>query len=273
VKNASDLACAICRSASLSLFCIFHLHFELCIRAIHQASPEATDLEFRLRVCLFDIDGTLVSTGGAGKAAMDVALLEEFGVRKPIVPGSMSGRTDRGIAREQFALHGIDDSPENWRRLIAAYLRHLPRHLQERPGSVLPGILEVLTILSRAEVSLGLLTGNVPDGARIKLTHYRLMDYFAFGSYGDRHLTRDEIAHEALRLSRAHWRADCCGDDLLVIGDTPLDVQCARAIGAPVVAVATGVHSCAELAATRPDVLLSDLSDPRPLLALAGLPC
>jgi phosphoglycolate phosphatase-like HAD superfamily hydrolase len=224
-----------------------------------------------LRACLFDIDGTLVSTGGAGKAAMDAALAEEFGILEPIAPGSMSGRTDRGIARDQFALHGIEDTPENWRRLIEAYVRHLPRHLEERPGTVLPGIFDVLDVLRRASVSLALLTGNVPDGARIKLTHYRLMHYFTFGSYGDRHLTRDEIAHQALALAREHLHPQCCGEELLVIGDTPLDVQCARAIGARVVAVATGTHSYDELAATQPDVLLADLRSPRPLLELLGL--
>ncbi len=202
---------------------------------------------------------------------MDAALAEAFGISRPIVPGSMSGRTDRGIARDQFALHGIDNTPENWRRLIDGYVRNLPRYLQERPGTVLPGICKVLEILRETEVSLGLLTGNVPDGARIKLTHYRLMHYFTFGSYGDRHLTRDEIAHEALRLAREHVHPDCCGEELLVIGDTPLDVQCARAIGARVVAVATGIHSYEELAATKPDVLLADLSDPRPLLELVGV--
>ncbi len=202
---------------------------------------------------------------------MDAALAEAFGIVRPIVPGSMSGRTDRGIARDQFALHGIDDTPENWRRLIDGYVRHLPRYLQERPGTVLPGICDVLDRLSRASVSLGLLTGNVPEGARIKLSHYRLMHYFTFGSYGDRHLTRDEIAHEALRLARHHLHPECCGAELLVIGDTPLDVQCARAIGARVVAVATGTHSYDELSATKPDVLLTDLADPRPLLELVGL--
>jgi phosphoglycolate phosphatase-like HAD superfamily hydrolase len=136
---------------------------------------------------------------------------------------------------------------------------------------VLPGIFQVLNMLREAQAPLGLLTGNVPDGARIKLTHYRLMHYFGFGSYGDQHLTRDEIAHEALRLSRECWKHDCRGDDLVVIGDTPLDVQCARAIGALVVAVATGIHSYDELAATGPDALVADLSDPRPVFELVGL--
>ncbi len=95
---------------------------------------------------------------------MDAALAEAFGVSRPILPGSMSGRTDRGIAREQFALHGIDDSPQNWQRLIDGYVRHLPRYLEERPGTVLPGICEVLDRLRGASVSLALLTGNVPEG-------------------------------------------------------------------------------------------------------------
>jgi len=202
---------------------------------------------------------------------MDAALAEEFGITKPITPGRMSGRTDRGIAREQFALHGIADTPDNWQRLIDAYLRHLPQFLRELPGTVLPGIFHVLDVLRETQVSLGLLTGNIPEGARLKLTHYQLMHYFAFGSYGDRHLSRDEIAHEALCLARQCVHAECCGADLLVVGDTPLDVQCARAVGARVVAVATGTHSYQELAATGPDLLLADLTDPGPLLGLLGL--
>jgi phosphoglycolate phosphatase len=223
-----------------------------------------------MRVCLFDIDGTLISTAGAGKAAMDAALLEEFGIEKPIVPGSMSGRTDRGIARDQFLLHGIEDTEENWQRLVTAYVENLPRFLVLRSGKVLPGIQPALEHLSGSEVAVGLLTGNVPDGARIKLTHYRLFHHFSFGSFGDRHLTRDEIAHEALTITRQRLGETVAGEDILVIGDTPLDVQCARAIGAQVVAVATGVHSRQELADTRPDVLLDDLADPAPLWRMLG---
>lgn len=218
-----------------------------------------------MRVCLFDIDGTLISTAGAGKAAMDAALLAEFGIEKPILPGSMSGRTDRGIARDQFLLHGIEDTAENWQRLMAAYVGNLPRFLVLRGGKVLPGIQEVLEHLSQTDVAVGLLTGNVPDGARIKLAYYRLFDYFGFGSFGDRHLTRDEIAHEALTITRQRLGEAVAGEDILVIGDTPLDVQCARAIGARVVAVATGIHSRQDLADTQPDVLLDDLADPTPL--------
>src|SRR5947207_11841075 len=127
-------------------FAFVTLHFALCNLDI--AILLSSGVSSLLRACLFDIDGTLVSTGGAGKAAMDAALLDEFGIRKPIVPGSMSGRTDRGIASDQFELHRIDDTPENWRRLIEAYVRHLPRYLHERPGTVLPGIFDVLALLA-----------------------------------------------------------------------------------------------------------------------------
>ncbi len=222
----------------------------------------------RMRVCLFDIDGTLVGTGGAGKAAIDMALAEEFGIRESIASGSMAGRTDRGIASNQFRRHSIDDSLENWRRLRAAYVRKLPTFLEEHAGAVLPGIVETLELLGDAEVSLGLLTGNMLEGARLKLTHYRLFHYFPFGVYGDEHLTRDEIAHEALRLVRQRLDPSMAPEEIVIVGDTPLDVQCARAIGARVVAVATGSHSCDELAATDPDLLLADLSDPAPLLSL-----
>jgi phosphoglycolate phosphatase-like HAD superfamily hydrolase len=214
-----------------------------------------------VRVCLFDIDGTLISTGGAGKAAMDAALRDEFGILQPIVPGSMSGRTDRGIAREQFLLHRIDDTPENWGRLVSGYIRHLPHYLRQCVGRVLPGISQLLDRLGNAGMAIGLLTGNVPEGARIKLSHYELFHHFPFGSFGDRHFTRNEIAHEAWRIVCEHVGEDVAAEEILVIGDTPLDVECARAIGARVVAVATGVHSREELAATSPDLLLDDLSD------------
>src|SRR5262245_14429679 len=97
-----------------------------------------------MRACLFDIDGTLLSSGGAGKAALDRALAEDFGVNVPILPGSIAGRTDRSIARDQFALHGIENSDANWHKLQCAYLRHLPDTLRQATGRVLPGILELL---------------------------------------------------------------------------------------------------------------------------------
>jgi phosphoglycolate phosphatase-like HAD superfamily hydrolase len=222
-----------------------------------------------MNICLFDIDGTLLSSGGAGKAAMEAALESEFG-RPPTAAGvPFSGRTDRAITQDLFDFHGIDRSDSNWRRFLAAYLNHLPGCLARHNGKVLPGIDDLLQNLSgRNEFALGLLTGNIRDGARLKLGHYGLFDFFAFGGFGDHHLNRDDVAQEALGVIRSQFNDSIDLNSIWVIGDTPLDIRCARAIGARAVAVATGLHSVDELAAERPDLLLPDFSDAAPLLAL-----
>jgi len=222
-----------------------------------------------MNICLFDIDGTLLSSGGAGKAAMEAALASEFGV-----PGSSdgvpySGRTDRAIARDLFRLHQIDDSVENWRRFIATYLRLLPDCLADYQGRVMPGIGALLESLAqRNDVAVGLLTGNIRDGAKLKLGHYEIFHHFAFGGFGDHYFDRDEVAREALSETQRHLNGAVDVNRIWVIGDTPLDVRCARSIGARAVAVATGWHSLEQLQESRPDLLFADLSDPAPLLAL-----
>jgi phosphoglycolate phosphatase-like HAD superfamily hydrolase len=222
-----------------------------------------------MHVCLFDIDGTLISSGGAGKAALEDALADVFGIRHAIEKLSLSGRTDRAIVRDLFATHGIADTAENWRRLVAAYLRRLPDRLQSASGRVLPGIAELLKTLSgRGDVLVGLLTGNVRAGARAKLGFFGLYDHFACGGFGDEHLDRDDVAREAVADVRQCLNGSLVLDRVWVIGDTPLDIRSARAVGARAVAVATGWHSSDELAAHRPDLLLNDLSDSAPLFSL-----
>jgi phosphoglycolate phosphatase len=221
-----------------------------------------------MHVCLFDIDGTLISSGGAGKAALEAALADEFGVTHLIEKLQLSGRTDRAILRDLFRLHVIEETPENLRRLTAAYLRRLPECLRRNAGRVLPGVAELLRKLSgRGDVLVGLLTGNVRDGARVKLGHFGLHDYFAIGGYGDHHFDRDDVAREALAEVRRVLNGAADPRRVWVVGDTPLDVRCARAIGARAAAVCTGWHSREELADCGPDVLLDDLSDPTPLLS------
>jgi phosphoglycolate phosphatase-like HAD superfamily hydrolase len=222
-----------------------------------------------MRVYLFDIDGTLVSTGGAGKAAIETALLAEFGLSSLRGQVPYSGRTDRAIARDLFHLHAIEDAPRNWDRLREGYLQRLPNCLTRHPGRVLPGIAELLVHLrGRCDVAVGLLTGNVRDGARLKLGHFDLCHHFTFGGFGDRHFDRDDVAREALAAVHTHCSGPARVEEIWVIGDTPLDVRCARSIGARALAVATGIHRREELEAARPDLLLSDLSDPGPLLDL-----
>jgi phosphoglycolate phosphatase-like HAD superfamily hydrolase len=221
-----------------------------------------------MHVCLFDIDGTLISSGGAGRLALEKALASEFGLNHMIDKLLLSGRTDRAIIRDLFRLHALEDSPDNHRRLRAAYLRHLPECLTAARGCVLPGVAALLKRL-RAEdrVAVGLLTGNIRDGARVKLGHFGLFEHFAFGGFGDEHLDRDDVAREALAAVHERFDGTVRPERIWVVGDTPLDVRCARAIGARAVAVATGWHGAEELAAHQPDLLLADLADATPLLA------
>ncbi len=220
-------------------------------------------------VCLFDIDGTLLSSGGAGKAAMEAALAAEFGVPASSDGVPYSGRTDRAIARDLFRLHQIADSAENWHRFLASYLRCLPSYLASHRGQIMPGIAALLESLApREDVAVGLLTGNVRDGAKLKLGHYEIFHHFAFGGFGDHYFDRDEVAREALVETQRHLNRPIDVNRLWIIGDTPLDVRCARSIGARAVAVATGLHTVEQLAESKPDLLLADLSDAAPLLAL-----
>jgi phosphoglycolate phosphatase-like HAD superfamily hydrolase len=211
----------------------------------------------------------LIHTRGAGLAALREGLRVAFGVADPTDRVAVHGRTDRGITRDLFRHHGIDDHAEHWERFRDAYLQVLPGTLAARPGTVLPGIIALLDILaSRDDVAIGLLTGNTREGARLKLAHYGLDRYFGFGGFGDEHLERDDVARDALAAVNAHLNGAVDLERLWVIGDTPTDVSCGRAIGARVIAVATGNHTHAELAAAGPDHLATDFADPAPVLAL-----
>lgn len=224
-----------------------------------------------MQICLFDIDGTLIHTAGAGRKALIAAMRSEFGITEPRDEVSTTGRTDRAIARDIFELHGLADSPQTWDRFREAYLRHLPEMLASSAGQVLPGILELLDELAaRDEVAVGLLTGNTAQGAEIKLGFFELFHHFPFGSFGDTAFDRNDVARAALEIVRQEVCADAAGEQIWIIGDTPLDVQCARAIGARAVAVATGWHSAEELEASQPDLLLSDFSHRDSFFALWG---
>ena len=221
-----------------------------------------------MHVCLFDIDGTLLNSGGAGKAAIEAALVEDFGVTMR-VEVTYSGRTDRAITRDLLQLHGIEPTAANRQRLQRGYLARLPASLTANGGTVCRGVPALLaTLAADTRFTLGLLTGNIREGARLKLGHFDLGHHFAIGGFGDEHFERDDVAREALAAVEAHCNGRHSPDRIWVIGDTPLDVQCARAIGARAVAVATGWHSLEQLQATKPDLLLTDLSDPSPLLRL-----
>lgn len=222
-----------------------------------------------MHICLFDIDGTLLNTGGAGQAAMEAALRSEFGITWPAAGIPMAGRTDRAIMVDLLKHFGLSADAETWNAARAGYLHHLPRTLDDRAGSVLPGIVELLEALSaRDDVSLGLLTGNFRDGARLKLEYYALHHHFEFGGYGDEHLHRDDVARQALDTANSHHNGPVELNRVWVIGDTPADIACARAIGANAVAVGTGLYPLEDLEAEKPDHLLADFADPEPLWSL-----
>lgn len=214
---------------------------------------------------LFDIDGTLIRTGGAGKAAMEAALASAFGIREIRDVVSYSGRTDPAIGYDLLRVHDLEPNPTNYQRLREAYLQHLEPCLRDNVGYVLPGVHQLLHSLQAAGRRIGLLTGNTQAGARAKLDHFGLWSFFTFGGFGDEHHDRDDVAKTALAAARM-THGEPATRDVWVIGDTPLDVQCARAILAKAIAVATGWTSVDELAATGADLVLSDLGD------LANLP-
>ncbi|RMG40604.1 MAG: HAD family hydrolase [Planctomycetota bacterium] len=213
-------------------------------------------------VALFDIDGTLLNTGGAGQAAMEAALAEAFGIRVRPHGIPTAGRTDRAITEDLFGHFGIPDCPGNRRLFVDTYVRHLQRTLAECRGAVLPGVRDLLETLSGdGRIVIGLLTGNYSRGAWAKLRHFRLDAYFAFGAFGDEHRHRDDVAREARRELARRLDPDRSVRTVWVIGDTPADVTCGRAIGARTMAVATGVFPADVIRAAGPDVLLDDLSD------------
>jgi phosphoglycolate phosphatase-like HAD superfamily hydrolase len=214
-----------------------------------------------MKIWLFDIDGTLIASGGAGQEATFAALTEAFGVPVSRAGIQFAGRTDRAIAADVFQAHNIPNTLENWETFQRLYLQQLRHQLQHRVGDVLRGVTELLERLMRDQANhLGLLTGNIRAGAEQKLRYYRLWHHFQFGGFGDVHESRDDVARQALDAARGWVQSTFSPEDVWVVGDTVNDIRCARAIGANVIAVATGGTSARELAAANPDLLLPDLS-------------
>jgi phosphoglycolate phosphatase-like HAD superfamily hydrolase len=223
-----------------------------------------------MHICLLDIDGTLLLTGGAGQTAFAETLAAEFGIPEILTKVLFAGRSDRAIVADLFRDHGVEASDANWQKFCAGYLQRLDAALAKHRGHVLPGVSPLLTALAaRGDVAIGLLTGNVREGARRKLIHYDLWHWFAFGGFGDEHVDRCDIAAAALAAARLHVNgAASAHGEVLVIGDTPNDIVCGRSIGARCVAVATGHSSIDELSESRPDVLVKTLEDAQPILKL-----
>ena len=222
----------------------------------------------RKKLLLFDIDGTLLLTGRAGEHALRAAFRERFGVEDDLSSISFAGSTDGAIARQMFAPHDIPPTAENIADLFDGYVHHLALELPRREGKVLPGIVELLEALhGREDCVLGLLTGNIEKGAELKLSHYGVWDFFEFGAFADDHVDRNKLGPVAHSRAAERHGISFAPEDVFVLGDTPRDIDCARAAGFVAVAIATGSCGKDELAAHGPDFLFGDLSDTRSVLA------
>jgi phosphoglycolate phosphatase len=220
---------------------------------------------------LWDIDGTILHSGGAGMHSLQLALKEVFGSDASIADIDFAGRTDPWIIGQVFARAGIEDSPGNRASYIDGYIGLLPSVLRLKQASVLPGLRPLLEeAAAHPHVAQGLLTGNLRRGAETKLGYHGLWHHFAVGAFADDSAVRNELGPHALRRARAHWAHEFPVGRVWIVGDTPHDIACARAVGARVLAVATGSSSVADLAAHAPDAVLRDLSDPAPFWAALG---
>jgi phosphoglycolate phosphatase len=216
------------------------------------------------KVLLFDIDGTLVLTGGAGQRAMARAFEDIFSIPNAFQHIGMPGRTDAWILSDAVTAHGVPSAGGDLVRFRDVYLEHL-RYEIEQPGArkgVMPGVRPLLDRLSgRDDVYLALLTGNYEDAARIKLEFFDLWRYFQCGAFGDDAPDRNGLLPKALAAILACGGPAVAAGEVVVVGDTPLDVACAAASGARSLAVATGGYDADALRAAGADVVFEDLSD------------
>ncbi len=211
---------------------------------------------------LFDIDGTLVDTGGAGMKSLQEASIEIFGSEGPLL--DLAGSTDLGIVAEIHCHFEIEPTPERIEAYFKAYLARLDWNLANGgfPGRVLEGVPELLASLAqRSGVTIGLLTGNIADGAASKMRHFGLEAYFPFGAYGSDHADRNLLGPVALERATTHSSRHFSPQEIWVIGDTPKDIACAHAIGARCLAVATGRYTTEDLRAAGADEVVKSLTD------------
>jgi phosphoglycolate phosphatase-like HAD superfamily hydrolase len=223
-----------------------------------------------MRLILFDIDGTLLWTDGAGRRAVGAALRDEIGTTGPIDTYRLDGKTDPLIVRELLELAGHAEAAADARRIAAVcerYVTRLEEEFQQRNNArLLPGVVELLAALEPAEregrAVVGLLTGNLERGATLKLRAAGLdPGRFTVGAYGSDSGVRAELPAIAAQRAARLLAREFTGSAVVILGDTPADVDCGRPIGARAIGVATGHYDVAALQRAGAAAVLADLSD------------
>jgi len=236
-----------------------------------KSAIENLESKMEKRLLLFDIDGTLIHSGGAGVHALQLTLVERFRISDDLNDIEIAGMTDSGIVVSILNKHKIPATNENVTAFLDSYVHFLSLELPRRKGNLLPGVLELLERLkSRAHLVLALLTGNVSRGAQLKLEHYGVWNFFEFGAFADDHQDRNQLGPFARARAKEKHGRECLASEIDVIGDTPRDIACGKALGARTIAVATGTWSREKLARHHPDFLIDDLSDVDRLINTLG---
>jgi phosphoglycolate phosphatase len=223
-----------------------------------------------MRLILFDIDGTLIESGGAGVRSLDYAFRDVLSAENIFADIRMAGKTDLQIVKEGLRKIGLPADNGYIPQILESYIAHLKKEILKSDKCLKPGVaaaLEALVVLTD-RYQLGLLTGNFEQGARIKLGSFGLNDYFASGAFGSDHEDRNQLLPIAVHRYNNLSRVAFSGSDCIVIGDTPLDVACAKPYNAACIAVATGPYTKQSLVDAGADIVMDDLSDTDSLIEI-----
>jgi len=224
-----------------------------------------------MNLILFDIDGTLIDSGEAGSRSLNLSFKELFSILNAFQGISMAGKTDTQIMKEGLLKHGLSVDG-NFDLIINTYLRYLLQEIHNDRRHIKPGVYELLEGLSLTrDIQIGLLTGNIESGARIKLEPFELNKYFPTGAFGSDDEDRNKLLPIAINRFEEICRRKISTDECIVIGDTPRDVYCAKTCGAACIGVATGPYSIDELIEAGADYVVKDLSNYNNLLQFLNM--